>query len=128
MNTLDARVLVSGIVAGLFFALPAAVIRQIVGGDSLLASVMLGVVLFSGALAGFAAARPRPPNALLHGAVAGAVTFLGAQVVFTVWTRTVPNPIALVFWLLSFASLGTIGAWVALWRGTNGPSGTRETS
>lgn len=119
MRTLDTRVLVSGAVAGLFFALPAAVLRQALGADSLLSSVMLGVVLFSGALAGFAAARPRPPQALLHGAIAGAITFLGAQLVYTLWTRTLPNPIALVFWLLSFASLGTIGAWVAVSRASN---------
>jgi putative membrane protein (TIGR04086 family) len=119
MKTLDTRVLVSGIVAGLFFALPAAVLRQALGSDSLLSSVMLGVVLFSGALAGFAAARPLPRQALLHGAIAGAITFLGAQLVYTLWTRTRPNPIALVFWLLSFASLGTIGAWVAVWKASN---------
>jgi putative membrane protein (TIGR04086 family) len=122
MSTLDTRVLLSGIVAGLFFALPAAVLRQALGADSLLSSVMLGVVLFSGALAGFAAARPLPRQALLHGAVAGAITFLGAQLVYTVWTRTFPNPIALMFWLLSFACLGTIGAWVAVWKAST----TRE--
>ena len=119
MSVLDTRVLVSGAVAGLFFALPAAVLRQAIGGDSILSSVMLGIVLFSGALAGFAAARPLPPQALLHGAVAGGITFLGTQLVYSIWSRTLPNPIALVFWLLSFASLGTIGAWVALSRASN---------
>lgn len=119
MKVIDRRVLVAGAVAGLFFALPAAVIRQAAGGDSWLSPIMLGVVLFSGALAGFAAARPLPPRALMHGALAGAITFLGAQLVYTLWTRTVPNPIALTFWLLSFASLGAIGAWVALWRAAN---------
>jgi hypothetical protein len=116
VSALDSRVLLSGIVAGLFFALPAAVVRQAAGADSWLSSAMLGVVLFSGALAGFGAARPLPPRALVHGALAGAITFLGAQLVYTVWTRTLPNPIILVFWILSFASLGTIGAWVAVWR------------
>lgn len=124
MNTLDRRVLVVGIVNGLFFALPAAVVRQTVG-SGLLASVMLGVVLFAGALAGYAAARPAPPRALVLGAVAGAITFLGAQIVFSLWSRTLPNPIALAFWLVSFASLGTIGAWVALWKATNDARGNQ---
>jgi hypothetical protein len=113
MSALDRRVLLAGIVNGLFFALPAAVVRQAVG-PGLVASVMLGIVLFSGALAGYAAARSLPERAFLHGAIAGAITFLGAQLVYTVWTRTFPNPIALAFWIVSFASLGTIGAWVAV--------------
>jgi hypothetical protein len=118
VSALDRRVLLVGIVNGLFFALPAAIVRQAVGAG-LIASVMLGVVLFAGALAGYAAARPAPPRALALGAAAGAITFLGAQLVFSLWSRTLPNPIALAFWLISFASLGTIGAWVALSRATN---------
>jgi hypothetical protein len=111
----DRRSLVSGIVTGLFFALPAAVVQRIVGSDSVVAQAMLAIILFSGALAGFAAARLQPPSPLQHGAVAGAVTLLGAQLVFSAWSRSIPNVVALVFWLLAFACLGTIGAWLALW-------------
>ncbi|MCD9622420.1 hypothetical protein [Rhabdothermincola salaria] len=118
MSVLDRRVLLAGILNGLFFALPAAVVRQAVG-PGLVASAMFGIVLFSGALAGFAAARSLPDRAFMHGAIAGAITFLGAQLVYTVWTRTLPNPIALAFWVLAFASLGSIGAYVALWRAAN---------
>ena len=118
MSALDRRVLLAGILNGLFFALPAAVVRQAVG-PGIVASIMLGIVLFSGALAGYAAARSLPERAFMHGAIAGAITFVGAQLVYTVWTRTFPNPIALAFWLLAFASLGSIGAYVALWRAAN---------
>lgn len=114
---IDTRVVLAGVLAGVFFAIPAAIVRQVVGDDSWVASALFGVILFSGALAGFGAAKPLPANALLHGAAAGAITLLAAQIVGTVWTRTLPNPIALVFWLLSFASLGTIGAWVAVAKG-----------
>ena len=115
MSALDGRAVGAGIVTGLFFALPAAVVQRIAGSGSVIAQIMLAVILFSGALAGYAAARSGPPSPLLHGAVAGAITLLGAQLVFSAWSRSLPNPIALVFWLLSFACLGTMGAWLALW-------------
>jgi putative membrane protein (TIGR04086 family) len=115
VSGIDRRSLVSGIITGLFFALPAAVVQRIVGTDSVVAQVMLVVILFSGALAGFAAARMQAPAPLQHGAIAGAITLLGAQLVFSIWSRSFPSPIALAFWLLAFACLGTIGAWLALW-------------
>jgi putative membrane protein (TIGR04086 family) len=115
VSGIDRRSLVSGIITGLFFTLPTAVVQRIVGTDSVVAQVMLVVILFSGALAGFAAARMQPPAPLQHGAIAGAITLLGAQLVFSVWSRSFPSPVALVFWLLAFACLGTIGAWLALW-------------
>lgn len=124
MSTFDRRVVVSGGVAGLFFALPAAVLQRTVFQDTAMAGVMLAVVLFAGALAGFAAAKPLPHNPLMHGAAAGLVTFVGAQVVYLVAAREVPNPIGLIFAALLFASLGTIGAYVAVWSGArNAPSG-----
>jgi putative membrane protein (TIGR04086 family) len=117
MSTLDRRTVVAGAVSGLFFALPAAVLQRTVFEGSALGGVMLGIVLFSGALAGYAAARPRPRNPLVHGALAGLLTFVGAQAVYAVAARTVPNPLAIVFGVLMFSSLGTIGAYVAVWRG-----------
>ena len=118
MSALNLRVLLSGVIAGWFFALPAALIVRAVD-SGIVSSVMLGVVFFSGALAGYAAARPHPPRAFLHGALAGAVTLLGAQLLYTVGEGSFPNPIALAFWLLAFASLGTISAYTALWRAAN---------
>jgi len=117
MNTFDRRVVLSGAIAGLFFALPAALLGRTVFEDTAMAGVMVVVVLFSGALAGYAAARPLPRNPLVHGAAAGLVTFVGAQVVYLLVTRDVPNPIALIFGALLFSSLGTIGAYVAVWSG-----------
>jgi putative membrane protein (TIGR04086 family) len=123
-GVLDRRTVLAGAVAGLFFALPAAVLQRTVFEDTALAGVMLAVVLFSGALAGFGAARPRPPRPLVHGALAGTVTFLGAEVVYLVAAREVPHPLGLIFGVLLFASLGTIGATVAVYRGAGGaPSG-----
>jgi putative membrane protein (TIGR04086 family) len=117
MSTLDRRTVVAGAVSGLFFALPAAVLQRTVFEGSAMGGVMLGIVLFSGALAGYGAARPRPPQPLVHGALAGLLTFVGAQLVYAVAARTVPNPLAIVFGVLMFSSLGTIGAYVAVWRG-----------
>ncbi len=121
MTTFDRRVVLIGAFNGLFFALPAAILQRTVFSDSALGSVMLGIVFFSGALAGYAAARPLPPRALPHGAAAGVVTFLGAQIVYLIATRDFSNPIGLllgvVLFALIFASLGTIGAMVAVSRG-----------
>ena len=124
MSTFDRRVVVSGAVSGLFFALPAAVLQRTVFEGTAMAGVMLLVVLFAGALAGFAAARPLPRNPLVHGAAAGLVTFVGAEIVYLIAAREVPNPVGLIFAALLFASLGTIGAYVAVWSGArNAPSG-----
>jgi putative membrane protein (TIGR04086 family) len=124
MTTFDRRDVVAGAVSGLCFALPAAVLQRTVFDDTAMAAVMLVIVLFAGALAGFAAARPRPPLPLRHGALAGVVTFVGAQVVYVVAARQVPHPIGLVLGALLFASLGTIGAYVAVWDGArHAPAG-----
>jgi len=121
MNVFDRRVVFVGAFNGLFFALPAAILQRTVFSESALGGVMLGIVFFSGALAGYAAARPLPPHALPHGAAAGVVTFFGAEIVYLIATRNFSNPISLllgiILFALVFASLGTIGAMVAVSRG-----------
>ena len=121
-RTLDRRVILIGAFNGLFFALPAAILQRTVFSGTAMASVMLAIIFFSGALAGYAAARPLPPHALPHGAVAGLITFLGAEVVYLLATRNFSSPIVLllgiVLFALVFASLGTIGAMVAVSRGS----------
>lgn len=118
MTTFDRRVIIAGAISGLFFALPAAVLQRTVFAGTALAPVMLAVVFFAGALAGYAAARPLPPHPLPHGAAAGLITFLGAEIVYLVARREIPNPIGFIFFGMLFSSLGTIGAWVAVWRGS----------
>ena len=115
----DRRVILSGAMSGLFFALPAAILQRTVFSESAMAGVMVGIVFFSGALAGYAAARPISSNALMHGAAAGLITFVGAQLVYLIVSLEVPNPIGIVLFGLMFSSLGTIGAYVALWRCAN---------
>jgi putative membrane protein (TIGR04086 family) len=118
----DRRVILSGAMSGLFFALPAAILQRTVFSESAMAGVMVGIVFFSGALAGYAAARPMPSRALMHGAAAGLITFIGAQLVFLISTLKVPSAtdiVGIVLFGLLFSSLGTIGAYVALWRAAN---------
>jgi len=121
MGAFDRRVLFVGAFNGLFFALPAAILQRTIFSGTALAGVMLAIIFFSGALAGYAAARPLPPHALPHGAAAGVVTFFGAEIVYLIATRNVSNPVSLVLGIilfaLVFASLGTIGAMVAVSRG-----------
>jgi len=121
MGVFDRRVLLVGAFNGLFFALPAAILQRTVFSGTALAGVMLGIIFFSGALAGYAAARPLPPHALPHGAAAGVITFLGAEIVYLIATRNVSSPVVLllgiILFALVFASLGTIGAMVAVSRG-----------
>jgi putative membrane protein (TIGR04086 family) len=118
----DRRAILVGAFNGLFFALPAAILQRTIFSGTALAGVMLGIVFFAGALAGYAAARPLPPRALPHGAAAGAITFLGAEIVYLIATRDFTNPLGLilsiVLFALVFASLGTIGAMVAVSRGS----------
>jgi putative membrane protein (TIGR04086 family) len=122
MGAFDRRSILVGAFNGLFFALPAAILQRTVFSGTALAGVMLGIVFFAGALAGYAAARPLPPRALPHGAAAGAITFLGAEIVYLVATRDFTNPLGLilsiVLFALVFASLGTIGAMIAVSRGS----------
>jgi len=121
MDVFDRRVILVGAFNGLFFALPAAILQRTVFSGTALAGVMLAIIFFSGALAGYAAARPLPPHALPHGAAAGVVTFFGAEIVYLIATRNVSNPVSLILGIilfaLVFASLGTIGAMVAVSRG-----------
>ena len=121
MGVFDRRVILVGAFNGLFFALPAAILQRTVFSGTALASLMLAIIFFSGALAGYAAARPLPPHALPHGAAAGVITFLGAETVYLIATRHFSNPVVLllgiVLFALVFASLGTIGAMVAVSRG-----------
>jgi putative membrane protein (TIGR04086 family) len=118
MSTLDRRTVTAGALSGLFFALPAAVLQRTVFEGTAMAGVMLAIVLFAGALAGFGAARPLPSQPLVHGAAAGLVTFVGAQIVYVLAAREIPHPVGLIFGALMFSSLGTIGAYVAVWRGS----------
>ena len=124
MSSFDRRVVVSGAVSGLFFALPAAVLQRTIFDSGPAFYLMLGVVFFAGALAGYGAARPLPSKPLHHGAAAGLVTFLGAEIVYVVAARTVPHPIGLIFGGLLFSSLGIIGAYIAVTTGArrSGPS------
>ena len=121
MGMFDRRVILIGAFNGLCFALPAAILQRTVFSGTALAGVMLAIIFFAGALAGYAAARPLPPHSLPHGAAAGVVTFLGAEVVYLIVTREFSQPavllLGIVLFALVFASLGTIGAMVAVSRG-----------
>lgn len=121
MGMFDRRVILIGAFNGLCFALPAAILQRTVFSGTALAGLMLAIIFFAGALAGYAAARPLPPHALPHGAAAGVVTFLGAEVVYLIATREFSDPavllLGIVLFALVFASLGTIGAMVAVSRG-----------
>ena len=121
MGMFDRRVILIGAFNGLCFALPAAILQRTVFSGTALAGLMLAIIVFSGALAGYAAARPLPPHALHHGAAAGVVTFLGPEAVYLIATREFSNPavllLGIVLFALVFASLGTIGAMVAVSRG-----------
>jgi len=114
MNVIDRRVIISGTLSGLFFALPAAILQRTVFNSGPMQLLMTLVVFFAGALAGYGAAKPLPKNAYAHGAAAGVLTFVGAQIVFIIATREISNPFGTILFALVFASLGTIGAIAAV--------------
>jgi hypothetical protein len=61
------------------------------------------------------------PAAVLQRTVFDGSAWAGAML--AVVTREVPNPIGIVFAGLLFASLGTIGAYVAVWGSASGRPG-----
>ena len=105
----------AGAVAGLFFALPAAILQRTVFSGSAWGGLMFAVVLFSGALAGYGAGRAASAHTAAQRRRRRRGHLRGAELVYLIVRPTVPNPIGLVFGLLLFASLGTIGGYIADW-------------
>jgi putative membrane protein (TIGR04086 family) len=114
---LDARSVVLGALVSLAIILPVALVARLVvdddessnaWGGAFTAFIMVSTLIGSGF-----AGRRQPETPMIHGAAAGALTYVVARAVSTVLSGEVPNAIALAFALVVFAALGAIGGFIA---------------
>ena len=96
---------------------PVALVARLVVGDDDTSSAWGGAftafIMVATLVASGFAGRREPETPMIHGAAAGALTYVLARTVSAVLAGEVPNVIALVFALLIFAALGAIGGFVA---------------
>jgi putative membrane protein (TIGR04086 family) len=113
----DARSAILGSLVSLAIIVPVALVARIVVGDDDTSSTWGGVftvfIMLATLVGSGYAGRRRPDTPMIHGAAAGALTYVIARVVSAVFSGEVPNVIALVFALGIFAALGAIGGFVA---------------
>jgi putative membrane protein (TIGR04086 family) len=113
----DVRSVILGSLVSLAIIVPVALIARLVVGDDDTSSAWGGaftVFIMVATLVGSGyAGRRQPETPMIHGAAAGALTYVIARVVSAALSGDVPNVIALVLALLVFAALGAIGGFVA---------------
>jgi putative membrane protein (TIGR04086 family) len=113
----DVRAIVMGSLVSLAVIVPVALVARLVVGDDDTSSawdgVFTGFVMFATVVGSGVAGRHQPDTPMIHGAAAGALTYLLARAVSSAVSGEVPNIIALVFALFVFAALGAIGGFVA---------------
>jgi putative membrane protein (TIGR04086 family) len=117
VSDLDVRTVVAGSLVSLAIIVPVALIARLVVGDDDTSSAWSGaftIFIMVATLVGSGfAGRRRPDTPMIHGAAAGALTYVAARVVSAVLSGEVPNIVALVFAVFVFAALGAIGGFVA---------------
>lgn len=116
MSKFDLSAAVVGALVALGLIAPVAIVARLVSGGELSSAwdagftIYILVATFIGAGVG---GRRHPDTPMIHGAAAGAMTYLGARVVSAIVSGEVPNVIGLVLALLIFASIGAVGGRVA---------------
>jgi putative membrane protein (TIGR04086 family) len=114
------RIELSSVVAGALVSLalivPVALVARVVSGGDLSSGWDTGFTIFI-LLATFLGAgvsgRRRPETPMIHGAAAGALTYIGARIVSAIASGEMPNVIGLVLALMIFAGVGAVGGRVA---------------
>lgn len=116
MSRFDVSAAVVGALVALGLIVPVAIVARLVSGGQLSSTWDAGFTIFI-LVATFIGAgvsgRRRPDTPMMHGAAAGALTYLGARVVSALASGEMPNVIGLVLALLIFASVGAVGGRVA---------------
>ena len=129
-HRLDGPAVAEGAVATLALVLLAWVVDVVKRGDlpgreSNLWAVAVAIVLVAPVVGGIVAGRRRPRAALVHGAWSGAAAFAVIAVVGLVWRLVGGDRIGrllvtYLFFLILYASLGTVGGYVAFRRHAGG--------
>lgn len=117
MSTVNVRAVLIGAGVALALVIPVVLVARVVVGDDDVAAgwqyLFAGYVLLSTLVGAAVAGRREPATPLFHGALAGLVTFVVAQVVSSIARAELPNLFAFVFFAVAFMSLGAIGGFVA---------------
>jgi putative membrane protein (TIGR04086 family) len=117
VSRLDTSAILVGAGSALAVIVPVVVIARLVVVDDDVGATgqyLFAALILTCTLAGSIVAGRREPSApFLHGALAGLLVFVVAQVVSSIVAGEFPNPVAFVFFALVFMCLGAIGGFVA---------------
>jgi putative membrane protein (TIGR04086 family) len=116
VSPLNIRAIVRGAATALAMIIPMViVVRLLVGDDDvdttwqyLFAAFILVATVIGTAVTG----RHERSAPFTHGAIAGAATFLVAQILSSLVQGDLPNVLALVFFTVAFMCLGAIGGFL----------------
>lgn len=115
MTKIDLPAVAAGALVSLGLIVPVAVLARLVAGGNLSSgwdtgfTIYIFIATFIGA---GVAGRRQPDTPMIHGAAAGAVTYIGARVVSALASGDMPNLIGFVLALMIFAGVGAIGGRV----------------
>jgi putative membrane protein (TIGR04086 family) len=124
----DVTAAVIGALVALGLIVPVAIVVRLVSGGDLSSTWDAGFtiyILVATFVGSGVSGRRRPDTPMIHGAAAGALTYLGARIVSAIASGEVPNVIGLVLALLIFASVGAVGGRVATMLHERSSSGPR---
>jgi putative membrane protein (TIGR04086 family) len=117
VSRVDVKAVLLGAGVALLLIVPVVVAARLLVGDEDVDPtwqiVFAGYVLASTVVGSAVAGRHQPEAPMLHGGLAGVVTFVVAQAISSLARSDAPNPLAFVFFTIVFMSLGVIGGLVS---------------
>jgi putative membrane protein (TIGR04086 family) len=113
---IDVPAVIAGALVALGLIVPVALIARLVAGGDLSSGWDAGFTIFifiATFIGAGVAGRREPETPMIHGAAAGALTYIGARIVSAIVSGEMPNIIGLVLALMIFAGVGAIAGRVA---------------
>lgn len=128
MSRIDLPAALAGALVALGLIVPVALVARVVSGgelsdawDSAFTIYILAVTFIGGGVSG----RRRPDTPTVHGAIAGAVTYIGARIVSAIASGEMPNLFGVLVALVLFAAVGALGGLVSTMVSTRSPERRR---
>lgn len=116
MSRFDGPAVIAGVLVALGLIVPVALVARLVSGgelsdawDSAFTIYILAATFVGGGVTG----RRAPDTPMIHGAAAGAITYIGARIVSALASGEMPNVLGVLFALILFAAVGAIGGLVS---------------
>jgi putative membrane protein (TIGR04086 family) len=116
VTKIDVPAVIAGVLLSLGLIVPVALIARLVAGGDLSSGWDVGFTIFifiATFIGAGVAGRRQPDTPMIHGAAAGALTYIGARVVSAIVSGEMPNIIGLILALMIFAAVGAIAGRVA---------------